>query len=81
MFSVVRSAVRTRSLFIQAEQTPNLHSIKFKPGKQVLTTTKTYEFTTQRESIQSPLAMSLFKVDGVASVLFGQDFITVIQIN
>eukprot|EP00842_Homolaphlyctis_polyrhiza_P006654 jgi/Hompol1/6990/HPOL_005149-RA len=66
-------------MFIQTEATPNVDSIKFKPGKAVLPegTTSTAEFLTGREAMASPLASTLFRIDGVKSVMFGSDFITV----
>ncbi|KAI8903757.1 hypothetical protein EDD86DRAFT_195468 [Gorgonomyces haynaldii] len=81
MFRVLRTQRYTyqsiRSLFIQTEQTPNIDSIKFKPGKAVLGTTNTKEFLTPRDGLQSPLATSLFRIDGIQSVMFGNDFITI----
>ncbi|KAI8900846.1 hypothetical protein BC833DRAFT_523054 [Globomyces pollinis-pini] len=66
-----------RSLFIQTELTPNLDSIKFKPGQNILDNpNKTFEFLNARDAMKSPLASSLFRIDGVTSVFFGQDFIT-----
>lgn len=67
----------SRSFFIQAEATPNLDSIKFRPGKPVLQSNQTVEFLSKRDAMRSPLATSLFRIDGVTSVLFGNDFITI----
>ncbi|KAJ3196069.1 hypothetical protein HK101_010170 [Irineochytrium annulatum] len=68
-----------RSMFIQTEATPNVDSLKFKPGVPVLPagTSSTKEFVTNREALRSPLAKALFRIDGVKSVLLGPDFITV----
>ncbi|KAJ3294125.1 hypothetical protein HK104_003904 [Borealophlyctis nickersoniae] len=63
-------------MFIQTEQTPNVDSLKFKPGVTVLPS-GTHEFLSARESLASPLAAALFRIDGVQSVFFGPDFITV----
>jgi Scaffold protein Nfu/NifU N terminal len=35
------------------------------------------EFKNAREAMESPLAKRLFGIDGVASVFFGSDFVTV----
>ena len=35
------------------------------------------EFKNAREAMDSPLAQRLFGIDGVASVFFGSDFVTV----
>jgi Fe-S cluster biogenesis protein NfuA len=87
MFRVIQRQTRnlfilqrqTRNLFIQTEVTPNIDSLKFKPGKQVLETPEapSVEFLSPREAMKSTLASKLFRVDGVKSVLFGYDFITV----
>ncbi|KAI8922395.1 scaffold protein Nfu/NifU [Powellomyces hirtus] len=65
-----------RSMFIQTESTPNVDSLKFKPGVPVLQNA-TAEFVTARDSLASPLAVSLFRIDGVQSVFFGNDFISI----
>ncbi|KAI8926622.1 hypothetical protein BC831DRAFT_455968 [Entophlyctis helioformis] len=67
-------------MFIQTEATPNLDSIKFKPGVLVMPPTQasqTAEFLSARDAMVSPLAAALFRIDGVTSVLYGADFITV----
>ncbi|NKB55324.1 MAG: NifU family protein [Alphaproteobacteria bacterium] len=64
-------------MFIQTEQTPNPATLKFLPGQTVLET-GTADFTDPAEAgTRSPLAESLFAVDGVAAVFFGHDFITI----
>ena len=40
---------------------------------------QTHEFTTPSSALASPLATSLFNVDGVKTVLFGSDFISVVK--
>eukprot|EP00306_Pavlova_sp_CCMP459_P010725 CAMPEP_0185191482 /NCGR_PEP_ID=MMETSP1140-20130426/15518_1 /TAXON_ID=298111 /ORGANISM="Pavlova sp., Strain CCMP459" /LENGTH=251 /DNA_ID=CAMNT_0027758187 /DNA_START=32 /DNA_END=787 /DNA_ORIENTATION=- len=65
-----------RGLFIQTENTPNPESLKFLPGKPVLDT-GTAEFKSFREAQVSPLAKRLFQIDGIKSVFFAQDFITI----
>lgn len=65
-----------RSLFIETQDTPNPNSIKFIPGVQVLET-GTRNFPTPASAIGSPLARLLFRVQGVSSVFFGPDFITI----
>jgi Fe-S cluster biogenesis protein NfuA len=65
-----------RSMYIEAHPTPNINSLKFHPGKPVLPH-GTMDFPNARAGLQSPLAQALFRVDGVASVFFGMDFVTV----
>mmetsp|Transcript_27984 Transcript_27984/g.62447 ORF Transcript_27984/g.62447 Transcript_27984/m.62447 type:complete len:292 (-) Transcript_27984:324-1199(-) len=69
-----------RSLFIQTEQTPNPSTLKFLPGLEVLPPSHGTGMFLQkgdREYQRSPLAVRLFKVEGVASVFLGLDFVTV----
>eukprot|EP01133_Synstelium_polycarpum_P004001 gene4001-4632_t len=72
----VQSA-RSKSLFIQTEGTPNPDSLKFIPGIPVMEPGKTYDFPDFKSSQISPLANSIFKLDGVNRVFFGPDFISV----
>ncbi|NWS60630.1 NFU1 protein, partial [Chunga burmeisteri] len=65
-----------RSMFIQTQDTPNPNSLKFIPGKEVLES-RTMEFSTPAAAFCSPLARQLFKIEGVKSVFFGPDFITI----
>lgn len=63
-------------MFIQTEATPNPDVIKFLPGKTVLEN-GTREFRSAEDAKASPLAESLFAIDGVAGLFFGSDFLTV----
>ncbi|XP_025070424.1 NFU1 iron-sulfur cluster scaffold homolog, mitochondrial isoform X1 [Alligator sinensis] len=65
-----------RYMFIQTQDTPNPNSVKFIPGKQVLES-RTMEFSTPAAAFCSPLARQLFRIEGVKSVFFGPDFITI----
>jgi Fe-S cluster biogenesis protein NfuA len=67
-----------RTLFVQTQDTPNPLSLKFLPGKAVLPDgAASREFRSYKEGQASPLAVALFAVDGVATVFFGPDFISV----
>lgn len=48
----------------------------FVPGKQVMEQ-GSKDFPSAREAMISPLAIALFRIDGVAGVFFGSDFVTV----
>lgn len=63
-------------MFIQTESTPNPDVIKFIPGEAVLDT-GTKEFRTAEDAKASPLAESLFALDGIVGLFFGNDFLTV----
>ena len=65
-------------MFIQTEETPNPATMKFIPGKDVTGESgKTFYFKNSGEASSSPLALSLFDVDGVVGVFFGYDFLTI----
>jgi len=63
-------------MFIQTEATPNPSTLKFIPGRAVLGG-GTMEFSSRESATRSPLAERLFSVQGVTSVFFGSDFVTV----
>jgi Fe-S cluster biogenesis protein NfuA len=63
-------------MFIQTEATPNPATLKFLPGRTVMTT-GTFEARSAAEAERSPLAERLFAVPGVTGVFFGSDFVTV----
>jgi Fe-S cluster biogenesis protein NfuA len=63
-------------MFIQTEKTPNPDVLKFIPGQPV-TGTGTAEFRSRDDAGNSPLAQRLFDVEGVSSVFFGPDFISI----
>ncbi|XP_051506917.1 NFU1 iron-sulfur cluster scaffold homolog, mitochondrial [Myxocyprinus asiaticus] len=64
-----------RTLSILTQDTPNPRSLKFIPGKPVLGT-GTRDFPTSVSAESSPLARDLFQIEGVKSVFYGPDFIT-----
>ncbi|XP_039994257.1 NFU1 iron-sulfur cluster scaffold homolog, mitochondrial [Xiphias gladius] len=65
-----------RQLSIQTQDTPNPRSLKFLPGKPVLGS-GTLDFPSPSSAECSSLARVLFEIEGVKSVFFGPDFITV----
>ncbi|KAL8660799.1 MAG: hypothetical protein Q9202_006221 [Teloschistes flavicans] len=71
-------------MFIQTENTPNADALKFLPSRQILPHTLAspfVEYLTPRSTLApphpSPLAARLLNVDGIASVFYGPDFITI----
>ncbi|EGW33860.1 uncharacterized protein SPAPADRAFT_59230 [Spathaspora passalidarum NRRL Y-27907] len=66
-----------RNLFIQTLETPNEQALKFVPSMKILGENETREFLSGREAACSPLAVKLFSIDGVKSIMYGSDFITV----
>lgn len=68
------------SMFIQTESTPNEDSLKFLPGQKVMES-GTAEFLDNRNAMRSPLAKQLFQLEGVKSVFFGPDFITISKVS
>ena len=67
-------------MFIQTEQTPNPQTLKFLPGRVVMTEGTAF-FQNIGEAADSPLAKRLFNLDGVTGVFFGSDFITITKKN
>ncbi|XP_034463849.1 NFU1 iron-sulfur cluster scaffold homolog, mitochondrial [Hippoglossus hippoglossus] len=65
-----------RHFSIQTQDTPNPRSLKFLPGKPVLGS-GTLDFPSPSSAESSSLARVLFEIEGVKSVFFGPDFITV----
>ncbi|KXT14640.1 hypothetical protein AC579_3674 [Pseudocercospora musae] len=78
------AAQAKRSIFIQTEDTPNADALKFIPNHQILPEdfpSSFVEYLSPRSTLAppnpSPLASSLMNVDGVTSVFYGRDYITV----
>lgn len=63
-------------MFIQTEATPNPATLKFIPGRSVLTT-GTADYRDPTDAAKSPLASKLFEIEGVDGVFLGPDFISV----
>jgi Fe-S cluster biogenesis protein NfuA len=63
-------------MFIQTEATPNPATLKFMPGKPVVSGNP-LDFRSAEDAANSPLAQRLFGIAGVCGVFLGGDFITV----
>ena len=61
---------------ILTDSTPNPSSLKFLPD-QVVMEKGTIDFRNAEKAKRSPLALNLFKIDGVEGVFFGSDFISI----
>merc|ERR1711935_1183708 len=71
-----------RTVFISTENTPNPESIKFLPGTTVLDNEDGRGHSLLKSDpieqiLKSPLATSLFKIDGVKAIYYGQDFVSI----
>ncbi|OTF84184.1 NFU1 iron-sulfur cluster scaffold-like protein, mitochondrial-like, partial [Euroglyphus maynei] len=78
---ILKFSIIERSMFIQVEDTPNPNSLKFFPGRQILENGTTIDFPTPISALKrSPLAEAIFKIDGVGSVFFGSNYLTVTKI-
>lgn len=73
--------MQRRKMFIQTQDTPNPNSLKFLPGVKVLEQGQTKDFPNATDGYCSPLAKMLFRVEGVKSVFFGPDFITITKVD
>jgi len=71
----------TRNMFIQTQETPNPHSLKFVPGTKVLEQGGTIDFPSVAAAYCSPLAKLLFRIEGVKAVFFGPDFVTITKVD
>ncbi|KAF8420026.1 scaffold protein Nfu/NifU N terminal-domain-containing protein [Tirmania nivea] len=69
-----------RTLFIQTEPTPNENALKFIPGTPLFPPTcpptTTIEYFSGRTAHSSPLARKLFALDGITSVFFTPEYLT-----
>ena len=63
-------------MFIETEPTPNPNTLKFLPGRVVMSE-GTLDLRDAKAADQSPLARALFSIDGVTGVFFGYDFVSV----
>ncbi len=63
-------------MFIQTEATPNPATLKFLPGRVVMTE-GTFDAREPAGAANSPLAERLFAIPGVTGVFYGHDFVTV----
>jgi Fe-S cluster biogenesis protein NfuA len=63
-------------MFIQTEETPNPSTLKFIPGRTVMED-GTADFRTPDTADRSPLARTLFGINGVGGVFLGSDFVSV----
>lgn len=79
--AVSTTFIPTRSMFIQTQETPNPNCLKFLPGVPVLGEGGTMDFPNGQAAYRSPLCKLLFRIDGVKSVFFGPDFITVTKLD
>ncbi|XP_069741774.1 NFU1 iron-sulfur cluster scaffold homolog, mitochondrial-like isoform X2 [Narcine bancroftii] len=65
-----------RFMAIQTLDTPNPNSLKFLVGRQIVES-GSIDFPNLKSALCSPLAKQLFQIEGVKSVFFGPDFITI----
>lgn len=63
-------------MLIETETTPNPATLKFLPGRPVMTG-GTRDFASPEEAESSPLAVALFDLGDVEGVFFGSDFVSV----
>ena len=63
-------------MLIETETTPNPATLKFLPGRPVMTG-GTRDFASPEEAESSPLAEALFDLGDVEGVFFGSDFVSV----
>ncbi len=64
-------------MFIQTQETPNPATIKFLPGQDIVSSGKTYDFSSVADTKLSPLASRLFEIEGVVRVFLSRDFVSI----
>ena len=64
-------------MYIQTQETPNPSTLKFIPGIEVLKRGSHHFNKADDNYAHSPLTKQLFKIEGVKSVFFGSDFISI----
>tara|TARA_B100000927_G_C16410825_1_gene447265 strand:- start:377 stop:946 length:570 start_codon:yes stop_codon:yes gene_type:complete len=67
-------------MFIQTEDTPNPATLKFLPGKIILSS-GTLEFKSKKEAENNNLAKELFLNENICGVFIGKDFLTVTKVE
>lgn len=80
MFMIAQGQRRfgKKFMFIETQATPNPATLKFLPGRPVITQ-GTLDIRDAASAKQSPLAEALFAIESVCGVFFGPDFISVTQ--
>jgi hypothetical protein len=82
---LARSAARSRfggllnrrSIFIQTVETPNADSLMFYPQIPLLKDGGSADFPSLKAAAKSPLARTLFALDGVTGVFISGEFVTI----
>lgn len=70
--------VSRRLLSFKTYPTPNTNALKFVLSEcEIIPFSQTFEFTSSLQAIHSPLALKLFKLRGVSSIMLGKDFVTI----
>lgn len=64
-------------MFIQTQDTPNPATVKFLPGRSILDESKTYDYASEADAYNAPLAKRLFGITGVLRVFIAEDFVSV----
>lgn len=77
--SVASAALAARFFSFKTLPTPNPNALKFISLEVDISPvpSRTFEFTSTLQAVHSPLALKIFKLQGVKSVMLGQDFLTV----
>ena len=64
-------------MFIQTEDTPNPHALKFLLGVEILAQGTVFFHNIEEATNKSPLAANIFKIGNIQAVFYGKDFITI----
>ncbi len=64
-------------MFIETEATPNPDVMKYLPGQAVAGDAGSFDFANAEAARMSLLARALFRIEGVARVFLGKDFVSI----
>ncbi len=67
-------------MYIETEQTPNPETLKFLPQMELLAT-GSVNYAEREGTEGSPLAQELFRIEDVAGVFIGRDFVSVTKVQ
>lgn len=73
----LRATPIKNTMFIQIEETPNPHTLKFLPGFAIMPQGQSASFQNKDDCGMSKLAKELLEINGVERVFYGSDFISI----
>jgi len=69
--------IRSFSLFVKSEQTPNPRFRKFYPGVEFTNSRPNYQISSAKEAKDCKIALELFGIPGVVGVFVGTNYFSI----